>query len=127
MHPLDKTIVPDKYLVDEKIKSFDLIKIADYIITDYSVLSIEASILDKPIFFYLYDEEEYEKNRGLNINVKKELKSFTSKRFSDIMTKIEKEDYNMKQLNEYKSKYIEVNLLTAIKNLGEFLLKLYKE
>lgn len=127
LHPLDKTIVPDKYLVDEKIKSFDLIKIADYIITDYSVLSIEASILDKPIFFYLYDEEEYEKNRGLNINVKKELKSFTSKRFSDIMTKIEKEDYNMKQLNEYKSKYIEVNLLTAIKNLGEFLLKLYKE
>lgn len=127
LHPLDKTIVPDKYLVDEKIKSFDLIKIADYIITDYSVLSIEASILNKPIFFYLYDEEEYEKNRGLNINVKKELKSFTSKRFSDIMTKIEKEDYNMKQLNEYKSKYIEVNLLTAIKNLGEFLLKLYKE
>ena len=127
LHPLDKTIVPDKYLVDEKIKSFDLIKIADYIITDYSVLSIEASILNKPIFFYLYDEEEYEKNRGLNINGKKELKSFTSKRFSDIMTKIEKEDYNMKQLNEYKSKYIEVNLLTAIKNLGEFLLKLYKE
>nr|WP_263313772.1 CDP-glycerol glycerophosphotransferase family protein [Mammaliicoccus sp. Marseille-Q6498] len=44
----------------------DLIEIADVIITDYSSLSIEASLLDKTIIFYCYDEEKYDKERGLN-------------------------------------------------------------
>ncbi|MDN6160748.1 MAG: CDP-glycerol glycerophosphotransferase family protein, partial [Staphylococcus equorum] len=28
--------------------------------------AIEASILDKPTLFYVYDEQQYEKERGLN-------------------------------------------------------------
>lgn len=127
LHPLDKTEVPDKYLLDKNYSSFDLIKIADYIITDYSVLSIEASILNKPIFLYLYDYKNYEEDRGLNINIDKELNSFTAKKFSDIMTKIKEEDYNMEQLSKYNSKYIEINPYTTIKDLGEFLFELYEE
>lgn len=126
LHPLDKTYVPEEYLVDKKYNSFDLAKIADYIITDYSVLSIEASILNKPIFLYLYDYNEYKENRGLNIQLNKELKSFTSKKFSDIMTKIIKRDYNMQELNEYKEKYIEIDIRNIVKDLSDFLLKIYK-
>lgn len=43
-----------------------LVEMADVIITDYSSLSIEASILDKPIIFYCYDEVKYNEMRGLN-------------------------------------------------------------
>lgn len=127
LHPLDKTYVPEQYSISSKYSSYDLIKIADYIITDYSVLSIEASILDKPIFLYLYDYEEYEKNRGLNIELDKELKSFTSKKFSDIMTKIKEEKYDMREIRKYSEKYIEVNTHNTINELGDFLLKIYKE
>lgn len=126
LHPLDKTYVPKQYQVDSNYNTFDLIKIADYIITDYSVLSIEASILNKPIFLYLYDYHEYQKNRGLNIQLDKELKSFTSQKFSDIMTKIKEKDYNMQEIKQYKEKYIEVDTYNTIKNLGDFLLKIYK-
>lgn len=122
LHPLDRTKVPDKYLIDKKYSSFDLIKIADYIITDYSILSVEASVLNKPIFLYIYDYDEYQTNRGLNIYLDKELKSFTSKKISDIMTKIEEEDYNLEELKKYRNKYIEVNPNSTIKELGEFLL-----
>lgn len=43
-----------------------LVEIVDVIITDYSSLSVEASLLDKPIIFYSYDEEMYNEKRGLN-------------------------------------------------------------
>lgn len=39
---------------------------ADIIISDYSSLPIEASALNKPTLIYNYDEQQYEKVRGLN-------------------------------------------------------------
>ena len=44
----------------------ELMIMADIIISDYSSLPIEASLLDKPTLFYVYDEEKYDKIRGLN-------------------------------------------------------------
>lgn len=124
LHPLDNTSVPKEYLIDKKYSSFDLIKIADYIITDYSALSIEASLLEKPVFLYVPDYEEYVKNRGLNISFDKELKTFTSKKISDIMTKIEKKDYDMQEVIAYKNKYINVNTITTTENLAKFILQI---
>lgn len=49
-----------------KMCTLDLIVLADLVITDYSSLAIEASIADTPTLFYVYDEAEYEKVRGLN-------------------------------------------------------------
>ena len=56
-------------VVDKKYNTFDLLRIADYIITDYSAVAFEASILNKPIYFYVYDIEDYKKTRGLNIDL----------------------------------------------------------
>ena len=124
LHPLEDAEVADEYLIDSKYTSFDLIKIADYIITDYSILSIEASVLGKPVFLYLYDLDEYDKNRGLNINLTSELESFTTKKFSDIMNKIETNQFNIKEIIKYKEKYIEVEVENTIQTLSEFVLKL---
>ena len=33
-------------------------------ITDYSAVAFEVAILEKPLFFYLYDIEKYENARG---------------------------------------------------------------
>lgn len=43
-----------------------LMLMADLIITDYSSLAIEASLLNKTAVFYVYDETLYEAERGLN-------------------------------------------------------------
>ena len=124
LHPLDDTQIPSEYTFDNQYTTYDLIKIADYIITDYSILSIEASILNKPIFLYLYDMENYNQNRGLNIDLYNELKTFTSKNFSDIMRKIENDDYNINEIEKYKNKYIEVNPKNTTAKLADFVLKL---
>ena len=44
----------------------ELLMIADVVITDYSSLAIEASFIGKPAIFYVYDEQDYERVRGLN-------------------------------------------------------------
>ena len=124
LHPLENTVVPEEYKIDSKYTTYDLIKIADYIITDYSILSIEASILEKPIFLYLYDLEEYSQNRGLNINLQQELNTFTCRTFNDIMNKIQKGDYNLEEIKKYRNKYIEIETDNSIKNLTDFILEL---
>ena len=122
LHPLDTTPVPEKYLVDKKYSSYDLIKIADYIITDYSALSIEASVLNKPIFIFLPDIKEYTEETGLNINLKEELSTFTCENFGEIIDKIEKKEYNTKELEKYREKYIEIDENKATENLASFIL-----
>lgn len=122
LHPLDTTPVPEKYLIDKKYSSFDLIKIADYIITDYSALSIEASILNKPIFIFLPDIKEYKEETGLNINLKEELSTFTCENFDEIIDKIEKKEYNTKEIKKYRDKYIEIDENKATENLAKFIL-----
>lgn len=43
----------------------ELLVVTDYLITDYSSIPFEYSIYNKPMIFYPYDLEEYEKNPGL--------------------------------------------------------------
>lgn len=107
LHPLEKTNVDKDYIVDSKYSTFDLLKIADYVITDYSAIAFETAVIDKPIFFYLYDLDEYENNRGLNINLKKEMKSVTFNNINDIISVIEKDKYPYEEYQKFKDKYIE--------------------
>lgn len=127
LHPLENTDVPEKFKIDKKYLSYDLLKIADYIITDYSAILIEASCLEKPMFVYLYDIKQYSEDRGLNINLKKELSTFTSNSFSDIMSKIEKNDYNVREVTNFKNKYIEIDPTNTISELSKFIFKLLKQ
>ncbi|KAF1678055.1 CDP-glycerol glycerophosphotransferase family protein [Bacillus sp. SKDU12] len=43
----------------------DLLKVSDLLISDYSSVPFEFALLDKPILFYTYDMEAYDKTRGL--------------------------------------------------------------
>ena len=51
----------------------ELLHVADYIITDYSAIVYEAAITQKPIYFYTYDYEEYQINRGTYIDYMSEM------------------------------------------------------
>ena len=106
-HDLDSAKVDERYLASKEYNTYDLMKFADYIITDYSATAMEASILGKPLFFYLYDYDEYISARGLNIDPFKEMASATSSNIGDIIDLIEQDKYNYEELNGFKSKYIE--------------------
>ncbi len=43
----------------------ELLLITDYLITDYSSIPFEFSLLERPMIFFPYDLEEYTRNRGV--------------------------------------------------------------
>ena len=107
MHPLDKSKVDSKYIIDNKYNTFDLIKMADYVITDYSAIAFEIATLNKPLFFYLYDIDKYENSRGLNVNLKEEMKSSVKQEIKDIIEIIEDNTYNYEELKKFREKYVQ--------------------
>lgn len=123
LHPLDKNSKAYKYMVNKRYNTYDLLKIADYIITDYSAVAFEASILNKPLYFYVYDIENYKKTRGLNVDLFKEMNSSTSKDIKEIMKDIESNKYNYEELKEFRNKYMEENYYDATTKLVDFIFK----
>ena len=107
LHPLDDTKVEEKYTTKGKFSTYDMIKFADYIITDYSATAIEASLLQKPLFLYVYDIDNYSENRGLNIVLTEELKNSTSRNIKDILDIIENDTYDYTELEQFRNKYVQ--------------------
>lgn len=126
LHPLDLAQIPDEFAIDARFNTFDLLTISDYIITDYSALSIEAALLDKPVFFYLYDYDNYIYSRGLNIELFSEMKNSTEIDIKNIINKIENNDFNYEELNNFKNKYVENISNNNTKQLVDFILQCWE-
>lgn len=126
LHPLDTTLVDEKYLAKGEFSTYDLMKFADYIITDYSAVAIEASLLQKPLFLYVYDIAEYSETRGLNINLTEELKSSTFEKIEDILKIIENGNYDFNSLRMFRNKYVETYNQNNTKNVCKLITKCLK-
>ena len=129
LHPLDVNDYKkgrEGVIYDNKFKTYDLIKIADRIITDYSAISIESSILDKPIYFYTYDLEKYQKDNGLNFKFENEpIGKYNSKTAEELL-KLLKEDYDYSVQKQFKNKYVSINKKDCTGQIVEFIVRLMK-
>ena len=119
-HPLSKVELPNTVIQAEEISSFDMLFVADYVISDYSCIVYEAAVRDIPLYFYNYDMEEYIKNRGLAIDYMKELPGIISSDPARIIYSIENEPYDMERLRRFSEKYI-VPTDNATSNITDFI------
>lgn len=109
MHPKSKIIVNDKRVIiidNTKYLTFDVLKLMDYVITDYSALAIDALVCNKNVMFYLYDYDEYSNENGLNINLFKEFPLYTSKTADKLLDVLNKDNYNISELKRLRKKYV---------------------
>ena len=90
---------------NREFSTFDVLKICDYVITDYSALMIDAAIINKKILFYVYDYDQYNKNNGVNLNMLEEFPKISSKDGKEIMNIISKDKYDKKSLENFKKLY----------------------
>lgn len=130
LHPLDwKNYTykqKDGVIYDTEFKSYDWLKIADKIITDYSSLSIESSLLNIPIYFYTYDLKEYKENTGLNFDfANEEIGKYNTGNVDDLL-KLMEEKYDYKSLENFKNKYISIDTNNCTKQVVEFIARLLK-
>lgn len=122
-HPLSVVEKDERFSVKGSFSSYDLMKMADVIITDYSACAFEASVLLKPIYFFVPDYKFYMKNRGVNVDIKKEFPSAAFEKADKLAQAIEKNDYDMNSLVKFKNTYVENADTNNTKNLTEFIIE----
>lgn len=62
--------IPDNIIIPPSdIQTNELLNIADITISDYSSVFFDFLVTERPIIHYLYDIEEYSRERGLNLGV----------------------------------------------------------
>ena len=57
------------------------------------------------LLLYVPDIDQYEKENGLNVDLFKELPGYTSKNIKDLVNIIEKDDYDMNVVNNFRKKF----------------------
>ncbi len=107
-HPLFSKVERDeRFSFEGSFNTYDLMKVADVIITDYSACAFEASILLKPLYFFVPDYDKYSSERGINIDIKSEMPSAVFEDAEKLSTAISEGDYDVNMLCSFKLKYIE--------------------
>ena len=88
----------------------ELMIISDILLSDYSSIMIDYSILERPIYSYAYDYEKYAEKRGLYIDLKEELPNAYFKTEDEVLEAIENCDYNYQKEKtiKFKQKYVQV-------------------
>lgn len=135
LHPLDKKnykyLEKDGVIYDSLFTSYDLLKICDKVVTDYSSLAMEASILNKPLYFYIYDWKMYHEDPGLNFNFKKEEIGMYSTNSPVKLLRMFEREYDYEILKKFRNKYISVDINNCTEKIVKFIMELmndeYKE
>lgn len=120
-HPLSKTAETGAYEFNGDFSSVDLMKLADVIITDYSACAIEGALLKKPLYFYIPDYEVYKNEKGLNIDMKKEMPSFSFESETELISAIQCNDYDFDTLSRFSEKYVENKQTNNTERMAEFI------
>ena len=125
LHPSDKfgidPAVSKRVICDSAFSSFDWMKICDGIITDYSGMGFEAMLLQKKVYFYLYDYDEYSKNNGLNLDLFSEKVSEVTTKESAKLKQMLENEYDFSLTKDYVNKYLSVGTKDCAKRLADFI------
>jgi CDP-glycerol glycerophosphotransferase len=86
-----------------------LLLISDILITDYSTIVFDYSILEKPFLCFGYDYEAYKNDRGFYFDLENEYPNGVQKNENEILKIIEFMDYELEsqKVKKFKTKYIE--------------------
>ncbi|WP_461461055.1 CDP-glycerol glycerophosphotransferase family protein [Methanobrevibacter sp.] len=116
LHPKMYQFGQDNNLIDEALKLDNVYDLTDYesieelmlisdiLITDYSSLMVEYTILDKPIILFAYDLDNYLKyERGFYIDYKKDVPGTIVKTTDELINTIKNENFNTDRLEEFKN------------------------
>lgn len=110
------------YYIDDW-KSIDLISVCEYLITDYSAISLEAAVLKKKMFFWIYDYDEYIEKNGLNINIKTEMAPYAFGNIKDLVACMKNENYSEDFLHSFRKKYLPKHIGDSTANIVELIIE----
>ncbi len=106
LHPLSKIKMPQEIIHTPEFSSFEMLFVADYVISDYSCIVYEAAVRNIPLYFYNFDMDLYRGNRGLAIDYEKELPGVISGDAKVLADAIASGQYDRRALSAFAEKYV---------------------
>lgn len=98
-----------------------LLVVTDILISDYSSIPFEFSLLNKPMLFFAYDLDEYTKTRGFWENYEELVPGPVVKHTSDLIDIIKNNQFNLQEVssfanqwNQYSRGYSSERLIQAL-------------
>lgn len=85
----------------------DLLFVCDLIITDYSSLIFEASLLKIPMLFYVYDLEEYIRKRDFYFDLKLMSPGKLVYDLQELIDAVNHQDYGLEKMEEFKNLFFD--------------------
>ncbi len=116
LHPA--TEKSEEYIINGDFTTYDLAKLSYGIISDYSATALECSLLNKPLWFYVPDYEQYKTEKGLNIDVKAEFSEVCFEKAEELLQGIKNNVYDFDNLKRFSDKYIENKGTNNTENLA---------
>ena len=125
LHPIDRAsgekVVADNVIYDQTFKSYDLLSVADAVISDYSSLVVEATLADIPLYLYVYDIDTYSRTTGLNVDFDAEpISDYVFRDAAQLAAALEK-PYDFGRLGEFRDRYIDINTADCTADLADFI------
>ena len=102
----------------------EFLHIADYVITDYSAITFEALIAGKPVYYYVYDYENYKNARDMYIDFKDEMPGVISENPDEILQAIQNDVRFEKKTEEFIKKYVSTCEKNNTAELAKYILKM---
>ncbi|WP_271002685.1 bifunctional glycosyltransferase/CDP-glycerol:glycerophosphate glycerophosphotransferase [Listeria seeligeri] len=84
----------------------DLMLFSDALITDYSSVIFEYSLMNRPIYFFAYDIDEYLDERGFYFDYKATIPGEVFKDTTSLINSIKNGTYNYADLETFKKKFV---------------------
>ncbi|MEJ8737709.1 CDP-glycerol glycerophosphotransferase family protein [Erysipelotrichaceae bacterium HCN-30851] len=82
-----------------------LFAVTDYLISDYSALIFDFSVLEKPMLFFTPDLDTYKQETGLFLDYEKEIPGPICTHEEEIVELIKHNDFDMESISKFNKKY----------------------
>lgn len=131
LHPAIKKTADDwadypDFVFDYSSSRYDineLLIVADYLITDYSSIPYEFSLLRKPMLFFTYDLDAYKQNRGLWDEVNGRFPGPIAMDTRTIIELLEKNQFDLNIVDSYAKKWNKYSTGRSSQNLVTYMFK----
>lgn len=105
-HPLESARIEGVNVVSAGgVDVLDLLPLCSAVITDYSAVAFEAAVIGVPVYFYVYDIDEFSRDHGLNLDPLAEMPQASSRDVGQLADRIEAGDSHPDLMRMLKDDY----------------------
>lgn len=123
-HPVDESVKDRVLDLSGESEINDLLFITDLLITDYSSVIFEASLLDIPMLFYAFDLEDYVVNRDFYYPFKNFVPGKIVRNMDQITNAILESDYELHKVKAFKHRFFDDLDGKASQRVADFIMNL---